>query len=111
MLIDDSRNFNWSAVPDPVLKAGEVLIDVNLMGAKVVTSVGSDEKAEFVRELGADEAVNRKTENPGVLFERNDVDVVLDCVGGSVLGENIGKLAIGGRWVLVSTLGGETPNG
>ena len=79
-----------------------------LMGAKAVTSAGADDKLEFVRKLGADDAVNRKTENPGVLFERNEINVALDCVGGSVLGENIGKMAVGGRWILVSTLGGET---
>ncbi len=78
------------------------------LGAKVVTSVGTDDKAAFVRSLGADDAVNRKTENPALLFERNEVHVALDCVGGSVLGENIGRMAPGGRWILISTLGGET---
>ncbi len=78
------------------------------MGATVVTSVGADDKAEFVRRLGADDAVNRRAENPAVLFERHSVNVALDCVGGAVLGENIGKLAVGGRWILISTLGGET---
>lgn len=79
-----------------------------LMGATVVTSVGSDDKAEFVRKLGADDAVNRRTEDPSVLFERHSVNVALDCVGGSVLGGCIGKMAVGGRWILISTLGGET---
>ena len=79
-----------------------------LMGATVVTSVGSDAKAEFVRKLGADDAVNRRTEDPSVLFERHSVNVALDCVGGSVLGGCIGKMTVGGRWILISTLGGET---
>jgi putative NAD(P)H quinone oxidoreductase, PIG3 family len=79
-----------------------------LMGATVVTSIGSDDKAEFVRKLGADDAVNRRTEDPSVLFERHSVNVALDCVGGSVLGGCIGEMAIGGRWILISTLGGET---
>lgn len=78
------------------------------MGAVVTTSVGSDEKLDFVRNIGADDAVNRKKEDPAVLFERHSINVALDCVGGSVLGQNIGKLAIGGRWILISTLGGET---
>ena len=38
-----------------------------LMGAKAVTSAGADDKLEFVRKLGADDAVNRKTENPGAV--------------------------------------------
>ena len=78
------------------------------MGAVVTTSVGSDDKLDFVRRIGADDAVNRKKDDPAALFERHSINVALDCVGGSVLGQNIGKLAIGGRWILISTLGGET---
>ncbi len=79
-----------------------------LMGAKAVTSVGADDKLEFVRQLGAEDAVNRKKENPAVLFDRHEINAALDCVGGAVLGESIGKMAVGGRWILISTLGGET---
>lgn len=77
------------------------------MGAIVTTSVGSDEKATFVRQFGTNDVVNRKKEDLSVIFDRHAVDVALDCVGGSALGRNIGKMAIGGRWILISTLGGE----
>lgn len=78
------------------------------MGAIVTTSVGTDDKVEFVRELGANDVVNRKKEDPSVIFDRHSVNVVLDCIGGTVLGRSIGKMAVGGRWILISTLGGDT---
>lgn len=78
-----------------------------VLGAKAVTSVGSSEKLAFVKTLGVTDAVNRKEEDPGGLFDRNGIDLTLDCVCGKVLGENIGKMNRGGRWIIVSTLGGE----
>ncbi|MBN2712744.1 MAG: NAD(P)H-quinone oxidoreductase [Planctomycetes bacterium] len=76
-------------------------------GAKVITTVSSDEKAKAVKNLGADIIVNRKTDDLGKALDENPVDIVLDCVGGKGLGENLEKLALGGRWILVATLGGE----
>ena len=77
-------------------------------GAKVIATVGSDKKAEAVRRLGADSVVNRKTDNLGRILEENPVDIVLDCVGGTGLGKHLEKLAPGGRWILIATLGGES---
>ena len=62
------------------------------LGASVITTVGSPEKAEAVRALGADLAVNRKTEDLGKILDTHPVDVALDCVGGSGLGEHLEKL-------------------
>ena len=76
-------------------------------GAKVMTSVGSPEKAEAVRRIGADWVLERRREDPVAAFEAHPVDIALDCVGGEVLGSCIEKLAPGGRWILISTLGGE----
>lgn len=76
--------------------------------AKVIATVGSDKKAEAVRRLGADIVVNRKTDNLGRILEENPVDIVLDCVGGTGLGKHLEKLAPGGRWILIATLGGES---
>ena len=41
-------------------------------------------------------------------LEENPVDIVLDCVGGTGLGKHLEKLAPGGRWILIATLGGES---
>lgn len=78
-----------------------------VLGATVVTTVGSERKAEAVRALGADIVVNRKTDDLGKVLDEHPVDVVLDCVGGTRLGKHLEKLAPGGRWILISTLGGE----
>lgn len=77
------------------------------LGARVITTVSSEDKAEAVRRLGADIVVNRKSDDLGAVMDSNPVDIALDCVGGQTLGDNIEKLAIGGRWILIATLGGE----
>lgn len=75
-------------------------------GAKVVTTVGSKEKAQFARELGADVIIHRKTENPAEILSRHPVNVAMDCVAGPNLGACLKTMAGGGRWVVIATLGG-----
>ena len=77
------------------------------LGAKVITTVGSSEKERAVSEVGADIVVNRRSGNLGKVLDEHPVDIAMDCVGGNSLGNNIEKLAIGGRWILIATLGGE----
>lgn len=73
----------------------------------VITTVGSDAKAAVCREAGADIVVNRHSGDLGAAFDEHPVDIALDCGGGEILGRNLEKMAIGGRWILVSTLAGE----
>ena len=75
-------------------------------GAKVITTVSNDRKAEASRKVGADIVVNRKTEDVGAVLDANPPDIVLDCVGGANLGNYFNKMAHGGRWILIATLGG-----
>ncbi len=77
-----------------------------LLGAKVITTVGNEQKEETVRKLGADLVINRKKESLSAALADNPVDIALDCVGGPSLGECIDKMAPGGRWILIATLGG-----
>ncbi len=79
-----------------------------LAGAKIVTTVGSPEKAAAVKELGADVVINRREEAVEEVLMRHPVDVALDCAGGEMLGKCLPALNPGGRWILVATLGGET---
>lgn len=79
-----------------------------LLGAKVVTTVSSPEKAEAARKIGADLVINRKTEAVDEILMRNPIDAALDCAGGAMLGKCLSAMNPGGRWILVSTLGGET---
>ncbi|MGY5764179.1 zinc-binding dehydrogenase [Brachybacterium sp. DNPG3] len=79
------------------------------LGARVLAVVGSDEAAEAVRALGADEAWNRRTTDlPAAVAEAGGADVILDVVGGSMLADNVGMLAVHGRLVIIGTLGGGT---
>jgi NADPH2:quinone reductase len=76
------------------------------LGATVMTTVGSAEKAEFVRKLGADIIVNRKTDDLVSVMEKHSVDIALDCVAGPILGPCLEKMARGGRWIVIATMGG-----
>ena len=75
-----------------------------LLGAKVVTTVGSPEKAAAVKQLGADVVVNRRTEAVDEVLMQHPIDLA----GGALLGKCLPAMNPGGRWILVSTLGGET---
>ena len=79
-----------------------------LVGAKVLTTVGSVEKGEAVKKLGADVVINRKSEDVAAILAEHGVDLALDCAGGELLGKCLNAMNPGGRWILVSTLGGET---
>ncbi len=76
------------------------------LGTKVVTTVGSAEKAQFVRDLGADVVINRKQENIAEVLATHPVDVAMDCVAGPNLGPCLKTMAPGGRWIVIATLGG-----
>ena len=77
-----------------------------LYGARVITTVGSAEKAEFVRGLGADVVADyHKTDIREVLAE-NPPDVALDCVAGKLMGDCLKSMAFGGRWIMIASLAG-----
>jgi len=75
-------------------------------GAKVMTTVGTPEKAAFVQKLGADVIINRRTGDLGAAMDQHPVDIALDCVAGPTLGDNVGRMARGGRWIVIATLAG-----
>lgn len=76
-------------------------------GATVITTVGSAEKAEVVRELGADVVVNyREDDFVEACRQAGGADVVLDIIGGKYLGQNVASLARGGRIVVIGMQGG-----
>ncbi|MFJ8310434.1 MULTISPECIES: zinc-binding alcohol dehydrogenase family protein [unclassified Streptomyces] len=68
---------------------------------RVVAAVSSADKADFVRELGADEVVRYGDESWG-----EPVDVIIDAVGGELLTPAVRALAPGGRLVAFSSGGG-----
>ena len=78
--------------------------------ARVFTTAGSAEKCAACRELGADRAIDYKTEDFVEIIDKETngagVDVILDMVGGDYLARNIKSLAVDGRHVSIAFLRG-----
>ena len=78
----------------------------HVFGAKVVTSVGSDEKVAFVKSVGADAAVNRRKDDLNAMLEANPPDVALDPIGGKQMGPAFARMNRFGRWISLAALAG-----
>jgi len=106
------------------LKAGETLLIhggssgigtmaiqlAKAFGAKVIVTVGSKDKSDACLKLGADRAVNYKTED-FVTETKNATDgaganVILDMVGGDYIERNYDAAAVEGRVVQIAFLAG-----
>jgi putative PIG3 family NAD(P)H quinone oxidoreductase len=75
-------------------------------GARVLCTVGSAEKAERCRALGADLAINYRTED--FVKAAKPVDVILDNMGARYLPRNVDALGTGGRLMVIRLQGGGT---
>ncbi|KAJ6518391.1 hypothetical protein DFH09DRAFT_1428202 [Mycena vulgaris] len=76
-------------------------------GMKVIASAGSEEKVQFMKELGADVAFNYKTtDTREVLAKEGPVDVYWDNVGGDVLDAALEFAAIHGRFLECGMIAG-----
>jgi NADPH:quinone reductase-like Zn-dependent oxidoreductase len=71
----------------------------HIRGARVIATV-STQDIDFVKQLGADEAIDYKT----CRFEKQvrDVDVIFDAVGGDTLERSWGVLKPGGRMITIA---------
>ena len=76
------------------------------MGAKVITTIDSPEKADFVKKLGADFVLDYRTEDVRPVIEANPPTVALDCIGGKLMGDCFKNMVFGGRWIMIATLAG-----
>ncbi|MFM9951011.1 MAG: NAD(P)H-quinone oxidoreductase [Saprospiraceae bacterium] len=79
-------------------------------GAKVLTTVGSEEKGQACLELGADRFVNYKTQDFETAFAEAGVDVILDMVGGDYFDKNLNVLRPDGRLVYINAMDGNVVN-
>ena len=84
-------------------------------GARVITSVLSDEIAEKIKPLGADVIINSTTTDVASVLaeeEKNGtpVNVSMDCLSGETLGKSLPFMAEGGYWIVISTLAGVETN-
>lgn len=72
-------------------------------GARVIATVGSDEKTAKVKELGADEVIHHRKqeidEEVKKLTDRKGVDIVFEHVGAATWEKSLKSLAFGGRLV------------
>jgi NADPH2:quinone reductase len=79
-------------------------------GAAVIVTVGSEEKAAACKTLGADHAIDYKTQDFVAEVQRitakAGVNVVLDMVAGDYLGRDVKCLAEDGRIVIIAVQGG-----
>jgi NADPH:quinone reductase len=79
-------------------------------GAKVIVTVGSKEKADACIKLGADHAINYKSEDfvaaAKAMTSGTGPNVILDMVGGDYVERNYEAAATDGRIVQIALLGG-----
>ncbi|MGZ5871478.1 MAG: NAD(P)H-quinone oxidoreductase [Bradyrhizobium sp.] len=79
-------------------------------GSKAIVTVGSKEKADACLKLGADHAINYKTEDfvaaVKTVTSGMGPNVILDMVGGEYIERNYDAAAIDGRIVQIALLGG-----
>ena len=77
-------------------------------GCRVIVTAGSDEKCRFCEKLGADVALDyRSQEWPGGVAKATGgrgVDVILDMVAGPYVQKNLECLAMEGRYALIAFL-------
>jgi len=82
-------------------------------GARVITTVGSQEKAARTRELGADVALNYREQDFAAevqtLTDGKGVDVIIENVVADNLAKDFAALARNGRIVLIGTGTGKAP--
>jgi NADPH2:quinone reductase len=78
-------------------------------GARVITTAGSVEKCAACRKLGADVAINYKTEDfvaaAKAATDGKGADVILDMVGGDYIARNYEAAAVEGRIVQIAFQG------
>ncbi|MEE0946357.1 MAG: zinc-binding dehydrogenase [Acutalibacteraceae bacterium] len=84
-------------------------------GARVITSVLSDEIAEKIKPLGADIIINSSTHCVEEVLKKEEkkgtpVNVSMDCLCGETLGKSLPYMASGGYWIVISTLAGTETN-
>lgn len=95
---------------------GHVAVQLaKLRGAKVAATVSDDDKAAFVTGLGADLAVNYRSDDVAAVAlawtDGRGIDVALDNVGGDVMRATFHAMAPFGRVVSLTGLGGDNDNG
>ncbi|CAN5315858.1 NAD(P)H-quinone oxidoreductase [soil metagenome] len=79
------------------------------MGSKVIVTVGSQDKMDACLKLGADHAINYKTEDFVARVKeitKTGVELIVDMVGADYVDKNLDAAAVEGRIVQIAVLNG-----
>jgi NADPH2:quinone reductase len=83
-------------------------------GARVIAAASSDEKLDFARSVGADEAINYATtplkDAVRSMTDGNGVDVVYDPVGGELAEAALRATGWHGRYLVIGFASGDIPS-
>ena len=104
----------WETVLIPSASSGvgtaAIQVAKNVVGARVITTTSTAEKARKAKELGADEVINYREEDIAQRVKEltggNGVDVVLDHVGADFWPAAIASLGFGGRYGICGVTSG-----
>jgi putative PIG3 family NAD(P)H quinone oxidoreductase len=81
-------------------------------GARVFATAGSDDKCRACEQLGAERAINYRTEDFVDVVKQvtggRGVDLILDIVGGEYIARDLVALAVEGRLVVIGFMGGDS---
>ncbi len=99
----------WALVHAGASGVGTASIQIaKALGARIVVTASAG-KLDACRDLGADRAVDYRSESfPEAVAEATGgrgVDVVLDVIGGEYLDDNVDALRVGGRIIQVGIMG------
>ena len=104
----------WETLLIPSASSGVgtagIQVAKNVLGASVITTTSSEDKAQKARELGADEVINYTTEDVAERVKEitggQGVNVVLDHVGADFYPAAVRSLAMGGRYGICGVTSG-----
>ncbi|MCI1187441.1 NAD(P)H-quinone oxidoreductase [Hymenobacter sp. DH14] len=76
------------------------------LGSRVAITAGDEAKCDACRKLGADWAINYKTQDFEEVLKAEGIDVILDMIGGDYIAKNLRLLKDDGRLVFVNAMQG-----
>ena len=114
ILIRKAKLRAWETLLIPSASSGVgtagIQVAKNVIGARVITTTSSADKAQKARELGVDAVINYTTEDVRERVKRltdgRGVEVVLDHVGADFYPAAIASLAMGGRYGICGVTSG-----
>ena len=91
--------------------ASVVIPMAKAFGIRTITTVRSSKNVEAIRHLNADLVVDTSKEDirevlKSQLEAGHGVDVVIDCLGGEIMGECLPYLTHGAKWIMIAALAG-----